>query len=103
MRMHLLSKPMLACLLLTGMVTRAQHTEILLWPNGAPGSEGKTGNEKLRIVEGDHVLSNIHHPSITLYLPAKEKAKLEDPLKNSDGIWIISLKISKADASVFLY
>ena len=74
MRINLLSKTMLACLLLTGMVTRAQHTEILLWPNGAPGSEGKTGNEKLRIVEGDHVLSNIHHPSITLYLPAKEKA-----------------------------
>jgi acetyl esterase/lipase len=74
MKMNFLSKTMLACLILMGMVTRAQQTEILLWPNGAPGSEGKTGNEKLRIVEGDHVLSNIHHPSITLYLPAKEKA-----------------------------
>lgn len=63
----------MACLLLTGLETFAQQ-EILLWPNGAPGSEGKTGNEKLRIVDGDHVISNIHHPSITLYLPAKEKA-----------------------------
>jgi acetyl esterase/lipase len=52
----------------------AQQTEILLWPKGAPGSEGKTGNERLRIVEGDHVISNIHRPSVTVYLPAKEKA-----------------------------
>lgn len=72
MKIHLLSKAMLACLLLTAMSVSAQQ-EILLWPNGAPGSEGKTGNEKLRIVEDDHVISNIHHPSITTYLPAKEK------------------------------
>ena len=40
--------------------------EILLWPNGAPGSEGKTGDEKVRVTDaGDHVISNIHKPSIT--------------------------------------
>lgn len=45
--------------------------EILLWPNGAPGSEGKTAPEKVRIAEGgDHVISSIHHPSITPYIPA---------------------------------
>ncbi len=46
--------------------------EILLWPKGAPGSEGKTNLETVvRITEaGDHVLSNIHKPSITPYLPA---------------------------------
>jgi endo-1,4-beta-xylanase len=44
--------------------------EILLWPNGAPGSEGKTGDEKVRIAErGERVLSNIHKPSLTPYLP----------------------------------
>ncbi len=74
MKINLLYKAMLACLLFTTMVTSAQQQEILLWPNGAPGSEGKTGDEKLRIVEGNHVLSNIHHPSITTYFPAKEKA-----------------------------
>jgi acetyl esterase/lipase len=73
MKIRLLWKAMLACLLLTGISASAQQ-EILLWPNGAPGSEGKTGDEKLRIVEDDHVISNIHHPSITLYLSAKEKA-----------------------------
>src|SRR6266536_459684 len=49
--------------------------EILLWPNGAPGSEGKTGDEKVRIADnGERVLSNIHKPSITPYLPSADKA-----------------------------
>jgi acetyl esterase/lipase len=67
-------KSILGCLLLTSAFASAQQQEILLWPNGAPGSEAKTGNEKLRIVEGDHVISNIHHPSVTTYFPAKEKS-----------------------------
>jgi acetyl esterase/lipase len=42
--------------------------EILLWPNGAPGSEGKTGKENVRITkQGDHVITNIHQPSLTPY------------------------------------
>jgi acetyl esterase/lipase len=63
-----------AGLLFITMVAAAQQKEVLLWPAGAPGSEGKTGNEKIRVVEGDQVVSNIHRPSITPYLPAKEKA-----------------------------
>ncbi len=48
----------------------ARPQEILLWPGGAPGSEGKTGQEKMRIAEGgDHVISGIDKPSITPYLP----------------------------------
>lgn len=66
-------------LLLLSLLLFFQHTEepkeILLWPNGAPGSEGKTGTEKVRITEGgDHVISGIHHPSITPYIPDKQKA-----------------------------
>jgi acetyl esterase/lipase len=61
-------------LLFSAMIASAQQKKILLWPDGAPGSEGKTGNEKMRIYEGEQILSNIHHPSITIYLPAKEKA-----------------------------
>ncbi len=52
---------------------RAQDTtpkEILLWPNGAPGSEGKTGAESVRITDqGDHVITNVNSPSITPYFP----------------------------------
>ena len=75
MKKYFLKKFMIACFLCTGISTIAQPKEILLWTNGAPGSEGETGNEKVRIAEtGDHVISNIHHPSVALYLPAKDKA-----------------------------
>jgi len=48
---------------------------ILLWPNGAPGSESKTAQESVRISpQGDHVVSSVHRPSITPYLPSKENA-----------------------------
>jgi acetyl esterase/lipase len=50
--------------------------EILLWPQGAPGSEGKSGAEKVRIFTetGDHVVSGINRPSITPYIPAANLA-----------------------------
>jgi endo-1,4-beta-xylanase len=52
-----------------------QPKEILLWPNGAPGSEGKSGPEAVRLAEnGERVVSNVHQPSITPYLPPKETA-----------------------------
>src|SRR5580698_4650231 len=61
----------LICCALFGLAQDATPTEILLWPNGAPGSEGKTGPENVRITDqGDHVLTNIHKPSITAYFPS---------------------------------
>jgi len=68
-----LAKHTLAAMLIASAVHAQQRTEILLWPNGAPGSEGKTAKEKVRIADGgDHVISSIHRPSITPYLPTKE-------------------------------
>jgi acetyl esterase/lipase len=53
----------------------AQHPVIQLWSGTAPGSEGKTAPEKMRLSpEGEHIVSSVHHPSITVYLPAAEKA-----------------------------
>src|SRR5712691_2261409 len=50
-------------------------TEIPLWPNGAPGSEGKTAQEVVaKSSSGELSVWSIHHPSLTPYLPAKEKA-----------------------------
>jgi endo-1,4-beta-xylanase len=44
---------------------------ILLWPDGAPGSEGQTAAEVVRLTDrGEHIVSRVHHPSITPYLPA---------------------------------
>ncbi len=55
--------------------TFAQPQEIRLWPNGAPGSEGKSGAETVRVTNtGEHVVSNVHFPSLTPYLPTKEAA-----------------------------
>ena len=62
-------------LLLSTTLYAAEPEEILLWPNGAPGSEGKAGEDKVRIADnGEHVLSNIHKPSLTPYLPPADKA-----------------------------
>lgn len=52
----------------------AQQTQIFLWSKDAPGSEGVTGNEKIRLYQDEQIVSNIHRPSITVYLPPKEKA-----------------------------
>ncbi|MHB1022684.1 MAG: alpha/beta hydrolase [Acidobacteriaceae bacterium] len=62
-------------LLVPWAAATAQHPVILLWPHGAPGSEGKTSPEIVRISpKGDHVVFNVNFPSITVYLPAKSKA-----------------------------
>jgi acetyl esterase/lipase len=57
------------------LATAADQTVVLLWPNGAPGSEGKTAPERVRLTpDGEHVISSVHQPSITVYLPSKETA-----------------------------
>lgn len=61
--------------LLLAAISASAQKEILLWPNGAPGSEGKTGEEKISTsARGEISISNVHHPSVTPYFPAKEKA-----------------------------
>jgi acetyl esterase/lipase len=43
---------------------------IPLWASGAPGSIANGGAEKIRVTEtGEHVVSNVHEPSLTVYLP----------------------------------
>jgi endo-1,4-beta-xylanase len=45
---------------------------LFLWPDGAPGANSAGGEEIVTIKgEGDHVVSNVHRPSITVYLPQK--------------------------------
>lgn len=61
-------------LLLTCGVTAqpsADHPAIPLWPNGAPGSEARKA-EPEKIVGSS--VSNIHYPTLVVYLPAKDKA-----------------------------
>ena len=50
------------------------HPIVMLWSGDAPGSEGKTGDEKVRMQQDDQIVSSVHHPSIAVYLPPKGKA-----------------------------
>jgi acetyl esterase/lipase len=50
-------------------------SEIPLWPQGAPGSEGKLMKEAVTTsASGELSVSGIHNPNITPYLPTKDKA-----------------------------
>jgi acetyl esterase/lipase len=50
-----------------------EHEVRLLWPNGAPGSP-VNGKETVRLSDrGEHIVSDVHAPSVTVYLPAHEK------------------------------
>jgi len=61
-------------LALTSLLSAAPDS-VPLWPAGAPGSEGKTTPEiVVTNANGEQQISNIHNPSITPYLPAKDKA-----------------------------
>ena len=61
---------------LCGLVSAALGAEskpvvVELWPDGAPGSEGQEGKEAVRITDaGEHVVSSVHRPSLTVYTPA---------------------------------
>jgi beta-galactosidase len=46
-----------------------------LYPGVPPGSEGQTGEETVRLFENaEHIVSNVHRPSIAVYLPPPERA-----------------------------
>src|SRR4051794_35076622 len=52
----------------------ADHVEIPLWGNGAPGSEGKTGKDVIEAPNQAHgylKVTNVHNPSLMVYLPEK--------------------------------
>ena len=49
----------------------ADRPVVRLWPDGAPGSAAR--RDEAEKIAGTNV-SNIHHPSLTVYLPAPEKA-----------------------------
>ena len=65
------------CLLLWALTLEADSRDVPLWANGAPGSEGKTAKEVAELPNKDHAylkVTNIHSPSITVFLPPREKA-----------------------------
>ncbi len=65
-----------SALLATALAAAAPSPLVIpLWSGDAPGSEGKPKEEKVRITkDGEHVVSGVHHPSITVYLPSAAKS-----------------------------
>jgi len=47
------------------------HVRVPLWPGGAPGSESRRREPE---VARDYWVKNVHDPSLTVYLPAPERA-----------------------------
>ena len=58
-------------LLSTALASAAEPVEVPLWPNGAPGFEARRAEAT---VAKDYWIKNVHNPSLTVYLPPKEKA-----------------------------
>lgn len=67
--------PLIMLVLTVSFGASERPSEIPLWPQGAPGSEGKPMNEAVTTsASGELSVSGIHNPSITPYVPAREKA-----------------------------
>lgn len=62
-------------LFLSCVSAAAQQPPIKLWLNAAPGSPATVTPETVRLSPaGEHIISNIHEPSITPYLPSPSTA-----------------------------
>lgn len=69
------ARSVLVTLMLLASPAADRPAEIPLWPAGAPGSEGKPATEVVTTsASGELSVSGIHNPSITPYLPTKDKA-----------------------------
>src|SRR5450759_1227082 len=67
-----LSKILFPLLLLSTTVPAADEPQVIrLWPNGAPGFEDRRNEPEQA---QDYWVRNIHNPSVTVFLPPKEKA-----------------------------
>jgi acetyl esterase/lipase len=67
--------PLLLAFLSASAFAAEALAEILLWPNGAPGSEGKADSEVVQKGgNGERTVFSIHKPSITVFLPSPDKA-----------------------------
>ena len=67
----------LALSLLFAIAVRATESPpvIPLWPGGTPGAAPHGGAETVRTTDsGEHIVSNVHVPSVTAYLPLDSKA-----------------------------
>jgi acetyl esterase/lipase len=65
-----------ALLFLCGLAAAGAEPEfVLLWPGGAPGSPAGAWEPAVRVTpQGERVVSGVHKPAVTVYLPEKGAA-----------------------------
>lgn len=67
-----LASTLLACLLMPSLLLAADSPQVVhLWDKGAPGFESRKDEPE---VAKDYYVKNINNPSLTVYLPPKDKA-----------------------------
>lgn len=64
------------CLLTAGPLSASEPIVVPLWADGAPGSDAHRDKPERPVPEheAEGWIEEIHHPSLTVYLPADEKA-----------------------------
>ncbi len=67
---------LVVALFLASHAFTAEPAEILLWPDGAPGSENKDKEIVIVNRNGERSIYGVHRPSISPFIPAKEKASV---------------------------
>src|SRR5262245_62361521 len=65
-----------AFVLLTESAADDPRPEVPLWPKGAPGFESRKDEKETREVQksGEYKVTNVHNPTLTVFLPPKDKA-----------------------------
>jgi acetyl esterase/lipase len=74
-----LSRALFIWVMLPAWSLAADEPQVIpLWPSGAPGSEGKTepevATERGKDGVHDRHISRVHNPTLTVYLPPRDKA-----------------------------
>jgi len=63
--------PIVVALTFATFATAQEPERVFLWPNGAPGFEDRRNEPELA---KEYWVRNVHNPSLTVFLPPKEKA-----------------------------
>jgi acetyl esterase/lipase len=85
------------------IATPTDPNAIALYPAEAPGSEGAKQKEQWSEVMGDHVARNVTHPTLTPFLPAKDKATGAAVIvAPGGGFMVLSMKNEGVDVARWL-
>jgi hypothetical protein len=107
-------KKILTALILVSVVLSIfaadEPEEILLWPDDAPGSEGKPAKEiVIQGRSGERSIYGVHRPSITPFLPTKESppaflaCAFDDRQDISEGLADLYLRFKRAGVRTELH